>query len=59
MQSNTSKAQHYRDQAENVRQLAALDDNAETREALLAVACTYDRLHTKYLALATTEGNKP
>jgi hypothetical protein len=51
MDDNLTKAKHYRDEAENLRKLAALDDNAETREALLSVARTYDRLHVKYLGL--------
>ena len=42
------KAKHYKDQAEHLRGLASLDDNADTREALLSVARSYDRLHTKY-----------
>ena len=59
MQDNLSKAQHYRDQAEHLRVLAGLDDHAETREALLTVARTYDRVHTKYMALAAPEDIKP
>ena len=51
---NLKKANHYRDQAANLRQLAELDDHAETREGLLAIARTYDRLYVKYLALAET-----
>ena len=58
MRDNNSKAQHYRDQAEHLRQLAALDDNAETREALLKVARAYSRLHTKYMASAAPENIK-
>jgi len=46
------KAQHYREQAENLRKLAAQDSNAETREALLSVALSYDRLSTKFSAQA-------
>jgi len=36
----------------NLRKLAEKDDHAETRESLLSVALTYDRLYAKYLALA-------
>ena len=46
------KAMHYRDQAIHLRLLAGQDENVETREALLQVARTYDRLHIKHLALA-------
>jgi hypothetical protein len=38
MPENLAKAQHYREQAEHLRALAALDENLQTREALLAVA---------------------
>jgi hypothetical protein len=44
------KAAHYRDQAAHLRTLAEQDENVETREALLQVARTYDRLHIKHLA---------
>ena len=49
---NLTRAHHYRDEAENLRKLAAKDDNQETREGLLEIARTYDRLYSKYLALA-------
>lgn len=49
---NLTRAHHYRDEAENLRKLAEKDDHPETRESLLSVARTYDRLYTKYLALA-------
>jgi hypothetical protein len=52
MDNNLTKAKHYRDQAENLRKLAAQDENTSTREALLSVARTHDRLYTKYLGLA-------
>ena len=47
-----TRARHYRDEATNLRQLAQKDDNPETRESLLSVARSYDRLSRKYLALA-------
>jgi len=58
---NLARAHHYRDEAINLRKLAEKDDNAETRESLLAVARTYDRLYGKYLALAhpATAGPNP
>ena len=49
---NLTRAHHYRDEAENLRKLAEKDDHPETRESLLSVALTYDRLYAKYLALA-------
>jgi len=49
---NFTKANHYRDQAANLRRLAELDDNAETREGLLSIARSYDRLCLKYLSLS-------
>jgi hypothetical protein len=49
---NLTRAHHYRDEAENLRKLAERDDHQETRESLLSVARTYDRLYAKYLALA-------
>jgi hypothetical protein len=52
MEDNLTKAAHYRVQAENLRSLATQDENTPTREALLSVARTYDRLYTKYLGLA-------
>ena len=51
MQDNVTKANRYRDQAAHLRSLAAQDDNPETREALLSVARTYDRLSAKYSAM--------
>ncbi|MBW8708296.1 MAG: hypothetical protein JF627_03380 [Alphaproteobacteria bacterium] len=44
-----SKAQLYRVRAENLRALAAQDENLQTREALLAVARDYDREASKLL----------
>ena len=46
------KANHYRREADNLRTMAGLDDNIETRETLLSVARIYDRLYLRYLALA-------
>ena len=49
---NLTKANHYRDQAANLRHLAELDDHAETREGLLSIARSYDRLYVRYLGLS-------
>lgn len=49
---NLARAHHYRDEAANLRKLAEMDDHPETRESLLTVALTYDRLYAKYLASA-------
>ena len=53
--NHLDRAHHYRDEAENLRKLAAKDDDPETRESLLSVALTYDRLYSKYLALVDAE----
>ena len=50
--NHLDRAHHYRDEAENLRKLAAKDDHPETRESLQSIALTYDRLYEKYLALA-------
>jgi hypothetical protein len=42
------KADHYREQADNLRKLAALDSNEATRDALLDVARNYDRLSARF-----------
>jgi hypothetical protein len=43
-----AKSDHYREHAKNLRMLAAQDDNAGTREALLDVALNYDRLSARF-----------
>jgi hypothetical protein len=52
MEDDLSKAQHYRDQATHMRELAAKDQNVETRDALISLAQNYDRLCLKYLVAA-------
>ena len=52
MEDHLSKAQHYRDQAAHMRELAAKDHNGETRNALISLAENYDRLSLKYFILA-------
>jgi hypothetical protein len=52
MNDNLTKARRYRDEAENLRILAAQDENISTRERLLTVAGEYDRLYAKYLSIA-------
>ena len=49
MENDLSKAQHYRDQAAHMRELAAKDTNEETRKALLSLAENYDRLCLRFL----------
>jgi len=58
MDDNLTKAKHYRDQAENLRALAAQEDNLEARKALISTAGTYDRLHEKFLDRARQEQPK-
>ncbi len=52
MDNDLTNAKHYRDQAKNLRALAAKDENTSKPEALLFVARTYDRRYTKCLGLA-------
>jgi hypothetical protein len=49
MDDHLLRAQHYRDQAAHMRELAAEDQNEETRKALISLAENYDRLCLKYL----------
>ena len=49
MEDDLSKAQHYRDQAVHMRELAVTDTNEETRAALLSLAENYERLCFKFL----------
>ena len=59
MQDPLTRAQYYRDQAINMRTLAANEDNLELRNALISIAETYDRLRIKFQGLhhATAEDN--
>jgi hypothetical protein len=43
------KAQHYYDQAQKMRQLAACEEDEASRSALLEIADGYDRLCNKFL----------
>jgi len=49
MEDDLLKAQHYHDQAVHMRELAVRDTNEETRNALLLLAESYDRLCRKFL----------
>lgn len=49
------RARHYRDEAKSHRKLAEQDDCRETREHLLSVALTYDRLFAEQMALTKTK----
>jgi len=44
METELTKAQHYRDLASNMRELAAQEDNGEVRKTMLALADKYDEL---------------
>ena len=44
MDSNLTKAQHYRDQARQMRDLAAKEDDQKANKALIELAEMYDRL---------------
>ena len=52
MQDLLTKAKHYRDQADTLRALADRDDNPTSKDALIALADTYDRLCWKFLEAA-------
>jgi hypothetical protein len=47
-----AKARYYREQAENMRALAARNTKSETHAALLSLAENYDREHAKLLEQA-------
>ena len=49
MDTDLTKAKHYRDQAIQMHELAAKEDNEEARKALIALAETYDKLYNKYV----------
>jgi hypothetical protein len=59
MEDDLSKAQHYRDQATHMRELAAKDQNDETRNALIYFAQNYDRLCLEYLVAAGKPSSDP
>ena len=44
METDLTKAQHFRDQAAQMRELAAKEDNLEAKKALIHLAEMYDRL---------------
>jgi hypothetical protein len=44
MDSDLIKAQHYRDQSDKMRELAAMEENEEVKAALYALADMFDRL---------------
>jgi pyruvate-formate lyase len=47
------KAQHYHDQAAQIRKLAAANDKEEARKALIEIAESYERLARQFMDLAT------
>ncbi len=52
MESDLSKAQHYRDQALKMRALAETENNLEAKKALVSLSDTYDKLCQKALERA-------
>jgi hypothetical protein len=42
-------AQHYHDQADHMRELAAKEDNLGTRRSFLQLAQSYDRLCKRFI----------
>jgi len=51
------KAQHYHDQAAQIRKLAAMNDKEESRKALIEIAENYERLARKFMDFATAKRN--
>jgi hypothetical protein len=52
MEIDLIKAQHYRDQAVQMRDLAAREDSPEAKQALIHLAEMYDRLYQNRLGAA-------
>ena len=52
METNLARAQHYRDQSDRMRELAAKEDNNEAKLALNDLALMYARLCEKLLVNA-------
>ena len=52
MESDLTKAQHYRDQAIKMRDLAAAEDSPEAKKALILLSETYDQLCQRHLERA-------
>lgn len=48
MNRDRNAAEHYRLRAEEVRTLAEMDEHCHTRELLLSVAGTYERMAITY-----------
>jgi len=58
MQTDLARAQHYRDQSDRMRALAAKEDNDEAKSALNDLALMYTRLCEKLLVNAATSVGK-
>jgi hypothetical protein len=56
MDSELTRAQHYRDQAANMRALADKETDEEARNALVALAGNYERLYQSCLGRAEGAG---
>jgi hypothetical protein len=52
MDRELTKAQHYRDQANQMRDSAATEDDADARQALILLTEMYDRLCRNYMVRA-------
>jgi hypothetical protein len=48
MANSLTKAKYYRDEAEHLRKQAAEEEDTQTREALLIIAKSCDRLYAKH-----------
>lgn len=58
MKTDLARAQHYRDQSDRMRALAAKEDNHEAKLALNNLASMYTRLCEKLLENATVPVGK-
>jgi len=59
MKADLARAQHYRDQSDKMRELAAKEDNAEAKLALNDLAHMYAKLCEKHLVNSFSPVAKP
>jgi hypothetical protein len=57
MDSDLAKAQHFRDQANQMRELAGGEENLEARKGLMELSEMYDRLYRKALERAENQSS--
>ena len=59
MEDHLTKAQYYRDQATNMRTLAASEPNLVVRSAMISIAETYESLWLNVVVLAQRQHDQP